>query len=242
MAAYPSAQKILSVTIELPGPESEPEDAVPAELEIETAGGDRPETSERYQRALADHRRRHRSMLPEAWTIHLPVFEGPLDLLLHLLRVNEVDVHDIPVALICDQYHDYLELMEHLDLDIAGEFIYEAAMLIQLKSKMLLPQPMVAPGEEPAVDPRHELVARLLEYQRLREAAEAMAEVSSMRSGILTREWQKLEAVDSDTSEIDLGDLSLFDLLQVFRKVLDSHQRAHPDPLVVRAEAFSEIG
>jgi segregation and condensation protein A len=76
--------------------------------------------------------------LPEAWRIQLPEFEGPLDLLLHLIRINQVEITDIPVATICDQFHEYLELMGELDLDVAAEYIYEAALLIQIKSKLLL--------------------------------------------------------------------------------------------------------
>ena len=100
-------------------------------------------------------------LLPESWRVHLPVFEGPLDLLLHLIKLNKVEITDIPVATICDQFHAYLQLMEELNLDVAGEYIYEAALLIHLKSKMLLPRPVKAPGE-PEEDPRQELVERLL--------------------------------------------------------------------------------
>ena len=96
------------------------------------------------------------SALPESWRVDLPVFQGPLDLLLHLIKVNEVDIGDIPVALICDQFHEYLHLMEELNLDVAGEYIYEAAMLIHLKSKLLLPRP--GDEDESGEDPREELV------------------------------------------------------------------------------------
>jgi segregation and condensation protein A len=187
---------------------------------------------------LAQHRKTQQALLPESWRVRLPVFEGPLDLLLHLIRINEVDITNIPVALICDQYHEYLDLMEHLDLDVAGEYIYEAAVLIQLKSRLLLPQPKADEGEA-LEDPRRNLVQRLLEYQRLKEAAETLAEVSSVRSGILTREWQKPIGPADAEEELDLGDLSLFDLLRVFQRVLDRFDRDHPEPMVVRGETFS---
>ncbi|MFL6292705.1 MAG: segregation and condensation protein A, partial [Thermoanaerobaculia bacterium] len=93
------------------------------------------------------------ALLPESWKVHLPVFDGPLDLLLHLIKMNRVEITDIPVATICDQFHAYLGLMEELNLDVAGEYIYEAALLIHLKSKMLLPRPAKAEGE-PEEDPR----------------------------------------------------------------------------------------
>ena len=99
--------------------------------------------------------------LPETWNVHLPVFEGPLDLLLNLIRLNKVEITDIPVAIICDQFHRYLELMEELNLDVAGDYIYMAAYLIQLKSKMLLPKPRNLAGEEVDEDPREDLAGSL---------------------------------------------------------------------------------
>lgn len=195
-----------------------------------------PEADARASR-LASFRAQHTSLLPASWRVELPVFEGPLDLLLHLIRVNEVDITDIPVALICDQYHEYLALMEELDLDIAGEYVYEAAVLIQLKSRLLLPTPEVADGEEPPEDPRQELVERLLEYRRIREAAETLAEVSSLRLGLWTRSPEVLPG--DEEGELEVGDLSLYDLLGVFHRVLARYDREHPDPLVVRGESFS---
>ncbi len=171
--------------------------------------------------------------------MRLPVFEGPLDLLLQLVKVNEVEITDIPVALVCDQYHEYLARMEELDLDIAGEYIYEAAMLIQLKSRMLLPAPPVEEGAEPEEDPRAVLVARLLEYQRIKEVAETLAEISSVRRGIWTREWQEPEGDSDDDEELELGDLSLFDLLKTFKRVLERFDRENPEPIHLSAESFS---
>ena len=178
--------------------------------------------------------------LPEAWRVCLPIFEGPLDLLLHLIKAEELEVGDIPVARICDQFHEYLELMEVLDLDVAGEFVYEAAMLIQLKSKLLLPQATDEEGQ-PLEDPRQELVQRLLEYRRIKEAAQALAEVHSVRRGIWTRQVKEVEALADDEGGegIDLGDVSMFDLLRSLHGVLDRYQREHPAALIVHAEVFS---
>ncbi len=86
------------------------------------------------------------SSLPEAWQVQLPVFEGPLDLLLHLVKINEVEITDIPVAMICGQFDEYLHLMDVFDLDVAAEFVYEAAVLIHLKSRMLLPRQTAEDG------------------------------------------------------------------------------------------------
>lgn len=191
---------------------------------------------------LRRHRERHSSLLPDDWRVDLPVFEGPLDLLLHLIRINEVEITDIPVALICDQYQEYLSFMEEMDLDIAGEYVYEAAVLIQLKSRLLLPQPNVEDGE-PLEDPREELVHRLLEYQRIKEAAQTLAEVSSLRSGLWVREKNRQDVIDSAAEgELEVGDVSLFDLLKVFGRVLSRYDREHPPELVLARESFPVRG
>jgi len=177
------------------------------------------------------------SALPEEWRIELPSFEGPLDLLLHLVKLNEVELTDIPVALICDQFHGYLQLMEELNLDIAAEYIYEAALLIHLKSRMLLPRPDSSEGAD-GEDPREELVQRLLEYRRMKDAAQTLAEVDVLRQGLWTRQPQRLPGPDQEES-IDLGEVSLFDLLGVLRHVLVRYEHEHPPPWHVLRETFS---
>ena len=188
----------------------------------------------------ADRRAASGGLLPASWRVRLPEFEGPLDLLLHLIRVNEIEITDIPVALICDQFHEYLGLMDELDLDIAAEYIYEAALLIQLKAKVLLPQPEPAAGETPE-DPRRELIERLLEYQRLKEAAQTLAEVDDMRHGLWTRGVTETVG-PGDDDELDMGDLSLYDLLQVLRGVLRRYDEEHPSPLIYQGETFTVRG
>jgi segregation and condensation protein A len=181
-----------------------------------------------------------RGRLPDSWRVDLPLFEGPLDLLLQLIKVNEVDLLELPVSLICDQFHDYLELMEELDLDIAGEYIYEAAVLIQLKSRMLLPRPEGAEEEE---DPRAELVQRLLDYQRLKDAAQSLAETQSLREGMWSRPSQEASFLpDNDEDALNLEDVSLYDLLVVFRTALERHDREHPAPLIYRGDHFPVRG
>ncbi|HEV8580027.1 MAG TPA: segregation/condensation protein A [Thermoanaerobaculia bacterium] len=179
--------------------------------------------------------------LPESWRVHLPIFEGPLDLLLHLIKLNRVEITDIPVAVICDQFHAYLALMEELNLDIAGEYIYEAAVLIHLKSKMLLPRPPRIEGE-PEEDPRQELVERLLEYRRLKEVAQSLAETDRLRMGIWTRKPQPLPAGPEEEQEMDLGEISLFDLLGALKQALTRYEKEHPPPLLLTGEAYSVRG
>lgn len=179
-------------------------------------------------------------LLPEAWRVELPVFEGPLDLLLQLVKVNKVEIADIPVATICDQFHAYLALADELDIDLAAEYIYEAALLIHLKSRLLLPRTPRAPGE-PEEDPREELVARLLEYRRLKEAAQSLAEIESVRRGIWRRDAPAPDWGEpaEEAGEIDLGDLSLYDLLSSLRDVLVRYDKAHPPPYHLDREHFS---
>jgi segregation and condensation protein A len=180
-------------------------------------------------------------LLPESWRVQLPVFEGPLDLLLHLVKINQVEITDIPVATVCDQFHEYLGLMEQLDLDIAAEFIYEAALLIQLKSRLLLPRPKREDGTPIEEDPRQELVERLLEYRRLKEAAQTLAEVDRVRQGIWTRRRREWRSAGEET-EIAMDEVSLFDLLTALRGVLDRYEREHPDPVTLPGESFPVRG
>lgn len=109
-----------------------------------------------------------------AMVLHLPVFEGPLDLLLHLVRENKVPITDIPIATITDQYLEYLRMMEEMDLEIASEFLVMAATLLEMKSRMLLPKPPRDTGDEADEDPRAELAARLMEYQKYKALVETL--------------------------------------------------------------------
>lgn len=178
--------------------------------------------------------------LPETWKVRLPIFEGALDLLLHLIKINEVEITDIPVAMICDQFHQYLAWMDELNLDIAGDYIYMAAYLIHLKSRMLLPRPKTADGREVEEDPRDDLVARLIEYRRLKEAAQSLAEVDSVRRGMWPRTSDELKRIaKEELPQLDLGDVSLFDLARTLKQVLERFARENPEPLHLIGETYS---
>ena len=172
------------------------------------------------------------STLPEdAPRIRLPVFEGPLDLLLYLIRKNQIDIYDIPIAPITRQYMEYLELMKELNLDVAGEFIVMAATLIHIKSKMLVPvSPAEVEGEEEVVDPRQELVQRLLEFQRYKEAAGVLHQRSQIRAATWTRPDTALPAFD-DAGE-EMLEAGLFDLISAFKGLLERRKAllAHEIP------------
>lgn len=164
--------------------------------------------------------------LDESYRISLPSFEGPLDLLLHLIRKHKVDIYDIPILLITDQFNEYLDTMQELDLDVAADYVYMAALLIHIKSKMLLPRDEDGEGEE---DPRAELVDRLLEYQRFKAVAESLAEVDVVRIGVWSRPPAPVPG--SDAKEIDMSEVGLFDLIDAFRSALRRYQYEHPDSI-----------
>jgi segregation and condensation protein A len=162
------------------------------------------------------------STLPEdAPRIRLPSFEGPLDLLLYLIRRDQIDVHDLPIAPITRSYMEYLELMRELNLDVAGDFMVMAATLIHIKSKMLVPvNPTEAQGEEePHEDPREELVRRLLEFQRYKDAAGMLHQQAQVRAATWTRPDSVLPRLD-DAGE-EMLEAGLFDLIAAFKELLE---------------------
>jgi segregation and condensation protein A len=148
----------------------------------------------------------------------LPVFEGPLDLLLHLIREHKIDIYDIPIMDITKQYIDYLELMKELNLEIAGEFLVMAASLIYIKSKMLLP-PEEKQTEEPAEDPRAELVQRLLEYQAFKEASTELRERERIWKNIFWRTPHHTQDIENESDLLPF-EASVFDLITAFRNLL----------------------
>ena len=157
----------------------------------------------------------------EAFPVKLSNFEGPLDLLLHLIKTNEIDIHDIPIALITAQYLDAIALLHELDLDVAGEFLVMAATLIHIKSKLLLPRPETAAGVEgePDEDPRDALVRRLLEHQKFKAAAGLLHEREQLRAAQWQRPDERVAALAGDEYEPEL-EVDLFSLMNAFQAVL----------------------
>ena len=159
-----------------------------------------------------------------SFQIKLQMFEGPLDLLLHLILEHQIDILDIPIASITEEYLRYIALMQELDLDVAGEYLLMAATLIHIKSKMLLPPDEAAEGEEPAEeDPRAELVNRLLEYKRFKDAAQTLGLFES-EAGLL--HMRGAPAMDLEVE----GPLqvSMVELLRALRDVLTRVDKAAP--------------
>lgn len=141
-------------------------------------------------------------MVPDSdYRIKLQVFEGPLDLLLFLIRKNELDIYDIPIESVTKQYVDALRAMQQLDLDVAGEFFVMAATLMEIKSRMLLPKGLHAVdpnAEDEEVDPRWELVHQLLQYKKFKDAAAKLHELAVTRQNLMERYVSALSAADSD--------------------------------------------
>jgi segregation and condensation protein A len=152
----------------------------------------------------------------ETYAVKLPIFEGPLDLLLHLIRANEVEITDIPIATIAAQYLHTIELMRELDLDVAGEYLVMAATLAWIKSRMLLP-PDPSELQEEGGDPRAELVARLLEYQRFKEVATEFDGRQLLGRDVFAARGAEPEAPPESEREIEVG---IFQLVEAFRKAL----------------------
>ena len=156
-----------------------------------------------------------------SYEIKLDVFEGPLDLLLYLIRKNEIDIYNIPIALITEQYLSYLEIMRSLNLDLAGEYLVLASTLIHIKSKLLLPPAEGEGEEEEGEDPRAELVQQLLEYQAFKEAALSLGERPLLERDVFTRgaasEEEQSTAEEADDALIEVD---IFELVTAFRRII----------------------
>jgi segregation and condensation protein A len=161
------------------------------------------------------------------YRVHLEVFEGPLDLLLHLIRVQELDIYDIPISRITKQYLEYLDLMRDLNITVAGEFLLMAATLIHIKSRMLLPVETDPEVEGTGDDPRQELVDRLLEHERFKKAAGLLHDRQVMEDSTWVRGFDEFEQ-----DEQEAVSATLYDLIKAFHKMVERYS----DKIVVSVE------
>jgi len=166
--------------------------------------------------------------------VKVDAFEGSLELLLHLIKENQINIYDIPIALITQQYLDTLDLMSSLNLSIAGDFLVMAATLIHIKSKTLLPAYEIEEEEDSEEDPRHELVARLLEYKKFKEAARELESCETIWRQVFSREAMPTTAL---SEEISLGDVGLHDLLTALQNVIAS--LPNKDVLTIKTDELS---
>lgn len=154
------------------------------------------------------------------YKVKLEVFEGPLDLLLYLIKKEEVDIYDIPIERITNQYMEYLSLMQLLNLEVAGEFLVMAATLMYIKSRMLLPvdQQVTDSEAEEGEDPRWELIRQLVEYKKFKEAALQLGRREEEQANLFTRTGDS--GIEVDAKEAPLAEVSIFDLISAFNEVL----------------------
>ncbi|MCA1622993.1 MAG: segregation/condensation protein A [Acidobacteria bacterium] len=150
--------------------------------------------------------------------LELGKFAGPLDLLLYLIKQEQANIFDIPIARITDEYLKYIRLMKSLDISVAGDFLVMAATLIEVKSRMLLPRESLAEIDEEFEDPRRELVDRLLEYEKFKNAAQMLYERSTVEQAVFMR-----GEIESDENNLEVS-TTVFDLLGVFQKILARHK------------------
>ncbi len=154
------------------------------------------------------------------------IFEGPIDLLVHLIKKNEVDIHDIPIALITDQYLEYISWMESMNIDFAGDFLFMAATLAQIKSKTLLPVHEGIGDDDDVDDPRHEITKPLIEYLQMKSAAEQLSNRNLLGKNIFIRMPGNRDEYP-ETQENDFIRVGLFELIDAFQKVLEKMPGEH---------------
>jgi len=174
------------------------------------------------------------SQNPEPCLVKVQLFEGPLDLLLHLIKKNEVDIYDIPIAKITEQYIEYLELMKVLNLQFAGEYLVIAAELSLVKSKMLLPKPVIEEEEE---DPRAELVRRLIEYQIYKDAATDLMGKDVLGRDVFKREY--IETSFEHDEEVELVPVDLWALIEAFREFYQRRSYLWAEEIIYEGEAVT---
>lgn len=173
--------------------------------------------------------------MPMEYTFTLPSFDGPLDLLLHLIKQSNINICDISIDEITKQYLDYIEKMEDMNLDIASEYLVMAAELIEIKAKTLLPQ---EEDEEEEEDPREELISRLLEYQSYKESTSTFKELEAYRKEVHTKEPSDLLEFKEENQNIDYG-VSLDDLVKAFEQFLHSKEFQKPLNTKIATKEYS---
>jgi segregation and condensation protein A len=172
-----------------------------------------------------------------SYEIKLDIFEGPLDLLLYLIRKNEIDIYNIPIALITEQYLEYLDMMRSLNLDLAGEYLVLASTLIHIKSRLLLP-PVESDAEgEEGEDPRAELVRQLLEYQTFKEAALSLEDRPLLDRDVFTRGAPAEEPAAAEEEGEAVIEVGVFELVQAFRRVIAGIEKS--EDLAIDADKMS---
>lgn len=173
----------------------------------------------------------------QGYEVKLETFEGPLDLLLHLINQYEIDIYDIPVAQITQQYMDYIHTMQYMELNVASEYLVMASTLLAIKSQMLLPKQEFEEDDMDEAymdDPREELMQRLIEYRKYKEAAEALKEKEAAEQQVYTRSPVVFEFKDVPVENTNTGNVSVFDMLHALKKMMQRNQWKEPQDTVIQ--------
>ena len=171
-----------------------------------------------------------------AYQVKVPVFEGPLDLLLHLIDKNEVDIYDIPIALITQQYLDYMALAGEVDLELTSEFLLMACTLLAIKARMLLPKHSASADEEDPEDPRRELIEKILEYKLYKEKANEFKKMENDQAKVYWREIDETRLWKDFLPDNPLADISMKDLLQAYHQILRKIEKKREVVAITREE------
>ena len=173
-----------------------------------------------------------------AYSVELEIFNGPLDLLLHLIKKNEVDIYDIPIALIIKQYLEYLDFLKDVNLEIVGDYMSMAAELGYIKSRMLLPR-IKDEGEEEEQDPREELVRRLLEYERYRDAAAELGGMEILGKDVFLAGYDRKEAFGEPAEETEFVKFDLWSLVDTFSKIYSDRKKSETEDIFYSSQTYT---
>ncbi|ARI77201.1 segregation/condensation protein A [Halobacillus mangrovi] len=176
--------------------------------------------------------------MTKSYQVKVEGFEGPLDLLLHLINRYEIDIYDIPVSQITDQYMHYIHTMNELELDLASEYLVMAATLLAMKSQMLLPNPTIDDAEEAEMeeDPREELMRKLIEYRKYKQAAEQLKEKELDANRIYTRPPMNKDELGDEPPEIKPGEASIYDMIQAMGRLLSRSKTTAPQDTKIKKD------
>lgn len=173
-----------------------------------------------------------------AYSVRLEIFNGPLDLLLHLIKKHEVDIYDIPIALITEQYLEYLEFLKDVNLEIVGDYMSMAAELGYIKSRMLLPR-IKEEGEEEEEDPREELVRRLLEYEKYRSAAAELGGMEILGKEVFLAGYDRSEVFGEPVEETEFANFDLWSLVDAFSKLCEDRKKAETEEISLTPQTYT---
>ena len=173
-----------------------------------------------------------------AYSVELDIFNGPLDLLLHLIKKNEVDIYDIPIALIIEQYLEYLDFLKDVNLEIVGDYMSMAAELGYIKSRMLLPR-IKDEDEDEGQDPREELVRQLLEYERYRSAAEGLGTMEILGKDVFLAGYDRKEAFGEPAEETEFVKFDLWSLVDAFSNIYESRKKSETEEISLTPQTYT---